>query len=202
MNKTVEKILLAPINAIVWLSHNPAETMLLLIFAFSFCPFFMHIASPAMLGGFMAFLTCILKTYVFKYEKTTRLYNILLIIILAIGTISFFIIAEKTIKDEWSSTEKLLSTYLGSFWGVMVAHFFISFIDGERDERKKWIEMKRREMERKSQLRIISQKEREGFVAIKKEGELIGYIEKGKYDEFVKQNVLMIESLKEHGTLL
>lgn len=145
-------------------------------------PFFMNVGSPAMLGGLMVFFACIAEKYVFQYEKPTRLYNILMIIILIIGVTAVFIVGGKEFKSTWTSMDNLLSTYMGAFFGIMIAHFLISMIDSEREERRKI-------KEEQNQRRSVIQKEKEGFVAIRQNGNVIGYIEKEKYDEFVNSNL-------------
>jgi len=185
----MKKILLAPINALIWTSHNPAETMLLFVFAFSFCPFFMHIGSPAMLGGFIAFMACIAERYIFKYEKKTQLYSILIIIILILGCIAMFMVGGKDYKSIWTPTDNLWSTYMGAFWGMMMAHFWISLMNAEKEKRERQKEIDNMVLEKQKEQRLISQKEKEGLVAIKKDGKLIGYIEKEKYYQFVEQNI-------------
>lgn len=190
IKKIINKILLAPINLLVWISHNPAETMLLFIGLFSIAPFFMNVESTAMLGGLMAFFACIAEKYVFKYEKPSKLYNIILLIILIIGVVALFIIGGKEFKSTWIPIENSLATFMGAFWGMMIALFLISFIDQQKEEKEKQREIYRLLMEQQKEQRIISQKEKSGFIAIKKSGKLIGYIEKEKYDEFVNTNII------------
>lgn len=156
--------------------------MLLVVFAFSTLPFVTHVGSPAMLGGLIVFFACIAEKYVFKYEKPSKLYNILLIIILIIGATAVFIVGGKEYKSVWTPMDNLLSTYLGAFYGMMIAYFLISMIDNEREERRKI-------KEEQNQRKIVIQKEEKGFVAIRQNGNVIGYIEKEKYDEFVNNNI-------------
>ena|SRR3990167_7061122 len=190
MNKTTKNILMSPVNTFVWITYNPAETMLLSVFVFSVLPFFMSVGSPAMLGGLISFFACISERYIFQYEKQTKLYNILMIILLIIGVIAIFTVGGKEYKSTWTSIDNFLSTYLGAFFGIMITHFLISFIDKEKEEKQKQIEINRIVLERQKEQRIISQKEKEGLVAIKKDGKLIGYIEKEKYDDFISKNII------------
>jgi len=196
MNKTTEKILLAPINALVWISHNPSETILGSIFAFSVCPLIgIHIGSTGFLGGLLGFLAVMSQKYIFKYEKTTTTFNILSIILLLIGIVSFFIVGDKKTLENWSNVELSINTYFGAFFGMMVSFFFISFIDSEkaaRDERRKENERVALVMRKNKE---IAKKESEGFVAIRgKDYNLVGYVEKEKYDDFVNQNLIKDES--------
>lgn len=188
MKKTITKVLLSPINALVWIGNNPAETMLLSIFGFSFLPFFIHVGSPAMYGGTIGFLACIGEKYIFKYEKTTRLFNILILIILAIGIIGILTDGLE-IYNSIVPLQKYRATYLGAFWGIMLSYLIVSINDQHREENRKQEEIDRKIMERQKQERQILQKEKEGLVAIKRNGKLIGYIDKDKYDDFVNKNV-------------
>lgn len=185
----MRKILLAPINAVVWMSHNPAETLLLSVFGLSMTPFLMDVASPGLVGGLIASFACIAEKYAFGREKPSRLYNILVIVILIIGSVGIFMIGEKDYQRIWSQVDNSLATYVGAFFGILAAHFLISFIENEREEKRKQKEIDRMVAERQKEQRVISQKEKEGFVAIKRDGKLIGYIEKGKYDLFVDGNI-------------
>jgi hypothetical protein len=175
-------------------THRPrhcANRLLLSVLIFSVLPFFMNVGSPAMLGGLMVFFACIAEKYVFQDEKPrpNKLYHILLLIILVIGVTAVFIVGGKEYKSIWTPMDNLLSTYMGAFFGIMVSHLIISFIDGERAEKHKQRELDKIVMERQKEQRIISKKEKEGLVAIKKDGKLIGYIEKEKYYQFVEQNI-------------
>lgn len=185
----MKKILLAPINAVVWISHNPAETMLLFVFGISMLPFFMSVASPSLLGGLIVFFACMAEKYVFRYEKQTRLYSVLAIIILLIGVIAMFTVGDKDYQSNWTPMDNFWVTYIGAFWGMMIAHFWILLMDNEKENRKRQKELDNIVLERQKEQRIISQKEKEGLIAIKREGKLIGYIEKEKYDLFVNENI-------------
>lgn len=183
------KILSSPLRILKWICRNPAEMMLLSIFIFSFLPFFMHIGSPAMLGGFLSFSSFIAWNYVFK-GRPSRLFNTILLIVLIMGVISILTLEGKDYNSTWTPTEDFLSTYLGAFIGVMMASFLISLIENEREQNKKRKEIDRINFERQQEAKMIAQKEQEGYIAIKREGKLIGYIPTDKYDGFVNMNLI------------
>lgn len=185
----MKKILSFPIKTIVWIGHNPSETILLSIFVLAILPFFMNVGSPALVGGFASLCSCISEKYMSKYKKSTKTYNILSIIILILGTTAIFIVGGKDYKSVWSPTDNMWSTYMGAFWGMMSAHLIISFIDSEKKERQKRKELEMVWRQKQEEQKIIFEKEKEGFVAIKRDGKLIGYIEKEKYDDFVNKNI-------------
>lgn len=192
MNKTAKKILMSPVNAIVWTSHNPSETILISIFIFSAFPFLgIHIGSIGFLGGLLGFFGMISQRYIFKYEKTTNSFNIIGIVLLIIGIISLFIVGGKNADDSWSNIELSMNTYFGAFFGMMGSVMVISFNDDKAKEKQRIKEEEERiEVIRKKNI-AIRKKENEGFVAIRDENRnLIGYIEKEKYDDFINKNLI------------
>lgn len=184
-----KKILLSPINAFKWISYNPAESMLFFVFLISILPFVTTVGSTALGGGLMAFLACIGEKFIFKYEKPTKLYSIVCIIILIMGIIALFRIGEKDYQSHWTTGEQFFATYEGAFFGILMGSMFVSFIEQERDEKRKKREVERKYEEMKAQEKTIAEKEREGLVVIRRFGKPVGYIEKEKYEKFVDENI-------------
>jgi hypothetical protein len=192
MSKTTEKILMSPINALVWTSHNPAETILISVFIFSTFPFLgIHIGSIGFLGGLLGFFGMISQKYIFKYEKTTDSFNIIGIILLIIGVISIFFVGDKKTGDSWSNTELSLNIYFGTFFGMMLSVMIISFNDDRMKEKERIKEEEERiEVIRRINI-AIRVKESQGFIAIRdNNGSLTGYVEKEKYNDFINQNLI------------
>jgi hypothetical protein len=191
-NKTTEKILMSPVNLLVWINNNPAETILIFIFIFSAFPFIgINIGDIGFLGGLLGFFGLISQKYIFKYEKTTNAFNLIGIIILIVGLVSLFVVGGKKTGDSWSNIELSLNIYFGAFFGMMLSAVIISFQEDKAKEKNKIKEEEARyEAIRKRNLEIKN-KEEQGFIAIRsKDGQLSGYIEKSKYDEFITTNLI------------
>lgn len=192
MDKNTEKILTSPIGLIHWINDNPSETMLIFIFIGSLSPFAgINIGSYAFFGGLLASFAMIGQRYIFKYEKTTNLFSVLGLILLIMGLVSMYVVGNKKSGDGWSDTELSLNTYFGAFFGMLLSAMIISFHDDNARDKKRMKEEKEiMEAAMKKNL-AIKEKESQGFIAIRgKNGQLTGYVEKNKYDDFVNNNII------------
>jgi len=194
MNKTTEKILMSPVNLLVWMSHNPAEAFIMGVFICSPLTFFIDIKSPAMLGGFCAFGSVVMVFIVKRREKkeASKLYNILGLIILITGVTSFLLLQDKKGDDIFSPLENFLSVYAGGVGGLMIGGFIFGMIEKEKENR----EAERKMENKKTIIRIsIPATCNSDKVAIRDAtGErIIGHIEKEKYDDFINKNLTKSE---------
>lgn len=194
MNKTTEKILMSPVNLLVWMSHNTAEVCLMGVFICSILTFFIHIESPAMIGGYCSF-SSVVMVYIIKRKESkeaSTLYNILGLIVLITGVASFLFLQDKKADDVYSPLENFLCTYAGGIGGLMVGAFLFGMIEKEREGRKEERRMETKRIIIKTSIPATSKSDK---VAIRDAtGEkIIGHIEKEKYDDFINKNLIKNE---------
>lgn len=202
-NKTAEKILLSPVNLFVWMSNNLAETFIMSVYFCSLLPFFIHIESPSMVGGICSFGSIVMLYIVKRREskKSSKLYDILSLIILLMGIISFFILDGKSANDYYSPIEKSLCVYMGGFGGLLMGYFILGMIESEQHKRN----LERRIENKNARARISIPESASVFNTPSEEipirstdGErIIGHINKPDYNEFIYKNIIRNENKTE-----
>lgn len=194
MNKVTEKILLSPINVIAWISHNLAETFMLAVYFCSVLPFFIVIKSPALLGGLLSFCSMVMVYIVNKREdkKESKLYSILGLTVIILAVCNIFISSDKQINDSWSPLENCLATYFGAMFGIIIGAILFSFIESEQESRKnqKELENKRYIVRASIPSSITNISNSEKVFVRDSDSNIIGYIEKEKYDDFISKNTI------------
>ncbi len=198
MNKTTEKILMSPVNALVWTSHNPADATIISVYICSLLPFFIDIKSWTMLGGWISFCSVIFVYMVKRGEnkKSSRLYDILGLIILIMGFIAMYVLSGKKPNDNYSAIENFFCVYQGAFGGIIIGAFVFGVIENNREDKIRQQELdNRRRIIRTSIPSDTSSIVKSEKIPIRDAtGEkIIGHIEKEKYDDFINKNLIKNE---------
>ena len=184
-----------PINALVWMSWNPAEVIISIVYIVSIIPFFFDLESPMMAGALFSFGSAIMGYIVFRREgkRESKAYTIMAFIILIAGIASFWSLGDKKTTDSYSDFEKFLCVYCGGFAGLLIGFFFTGMIEKSRQD--KMIEKK---IENKKSIARMSIPENASSFNIPSDempvrsidGEkIIGHINKSDYNEFIYKNI-------------
>ncbi len=127
-------------NAVIWLIKNSTNICLIFVVLVSLHPFVSdnhgHNYYTA-LGIFFTFISAIFTRWHIKDGiKESNFYNILCIIIMAIGVGSIFVISGKLEKSPYTDFQLFMATYFGALLGLAAGTFINDLLDSSNKEKE------------------------------------------------------------------
>ncbi len=186
------------INILHRMTYNISELLISSVFVISMLPFFLHnhgCSYYSLFGGWITFWATLSAK--FKNKKASNAYNILCIIVLLLGIVSMFILANK--KGTYTNFELCSATYLGGLMGIFIGNFINDFIEKEKQEKilKKQSEINylNKQKERKEILETYK------WIKVKKykDDENLTWQERYKNleDHHIEETTFLIEKIRE-----